>query len=85
MTSTLPADVNEQFAAERAGQLRDAADRQAALERRIAAGTLSPLGDGRYQVTDPNSWDNGEVWAMRDGQIQPQHGLDTTTGKVALY
>ena len=85
MTSTLPADVNERFAAERAGQLQDAADRQAALEQRIADGKLTPLGDGRYRVTDPNSWDNGEIWTMRDGQVLPQHGLDTTTGKVALY
>jgi phage/plasmid-like protein (TIGR03299 family) len=77
--------VNEQFAAERAGQLQDAADRQAALEQRIADGKLTPLGDGRYQVTDPNSWDNGEIWTLRDGQVLPQHGLDTTTGKVALY
>ena len=86
MTSTLPAvDVNERFAAERAGQLQAAADRQASFERRIADGKLTPLGDGRYRVTDPNSWDNGEIWTVRGGQVLPQHGLDTTTGQVALY
>lgn len=85
MTTTLPADPNEQFAAERAGQLREAADRQAALDKRIADGKLVPLGDGRYRITDPGSWDNGEIWTMRDGLVLPEHGLDTTTGKVALY
>ena len=86
MTSTLPAgDVNERFAAERADQLQDAANRQAQFEARIASGKLTPLGNGRYRVTDPDSWDNGEVWTLQDGQVLPQHGLDTTTGKPALY
>ncbi|MEJ3741779.1 DUF932 domain-containing protein [Actinomycetes bacterium KLBMP 9797] len=86
MTSTLPAvDVNERFAAERADQLQAAADRRADIERRIAEGKLTPLGDGRYRVTDPDSWDNGEVWTLQDGQVLPQHGLDTSTGQVAVY
>lgn len=85
MTSTLPADRNEQFAAERSSQLREATERKAALDKRIADGKLVPLGDGRYRITDPQSWDNGEIWTMRDGLVLPEHGLDTTTGKVALY
>ena len=46
---------------------------------------MVPLGDGRYRITDPQSWDNGEIWTMRDGLVLPEHGLDTTTGRVALY
>ncbi len=86
MTNTLPAvDVNERFAAERASQLAAATDRRADIDRRVAAGTLVPLGNGRYRVNDPGSWDNGEVWTLQDGDVLPQHGLDTTTGKAALY
>ncbi len=86
MTNTLPAgDLNARFAAERRGQLQAAADRRADIEARIAAGTLVPIGNGRYRVNDPSSWDNGEVWTLTNGQVLPQHGLDTTTGQVALY
>jgi len=86
MSDSRPAgDVNERFAAERVDQLRAAADQQAELARRIAEGTLLPLGGGQYQVNDPGSYDNGEVWTLQDGQIQPQHGLDVTTGQPALY
>ncbi|MDT5024173.1 MAG: hypothetical protein QOE61_599 [Micromonosporaceae bacterium] len=86
MTNTLPAaDLNAAFAAERRGQLQAVADRQADIQGRIAAGTLVPIGNGSYRVNDPASWDNGEVWTMRDGEVLPQHGLDTTTGQVALY
>ncbi|MFD0584885.1 DUF932 domain-containing protein [Dactylosporangium darangshiense] len=86
MTNTLPAaDRNAAFTAERRGQLDAAADRRADIEARIAAGTLVPVGNGRYQVNDPNSWDNGEVWTLTDGEVLPEHGLDTTTGTVALY
>lgn len=85
MASIPSTDVNAAFAAERTGQLRAAADRQAALDQRIADGKLTALGDGRYQVTDPDSWDNGEIWTLRDGRVLPQHGLDTSTGTVALY
>jgi hypothetical protein len=86
MTNTLPAtDVNERFAAERAGQLQAAADRKADIDGRIAEGKLVPIGDGRYRVNDPQSWDNGEVWTLQNGDVLPQHGLDTSTGQVALY
>ncbi len=86
MTNTLPAgDLNAAFAAERRGQLQAAADRRAAVEARIAAGTLVPVGNGRYRVNDPSSFDNGEVWTMTNGEVLPQHGLDTSTGQVALY
>jgi len=86
MTNTLPAtDVNEPFAAERAGQLQAVADRKADIDGRIAEGKLVPIGNGRYRVNDPQSWDNGEVWTLQNGDVLPQHGLDTTTGKVALY
>jgi hypothetical protein len=53
MTNTLPAgDRNQAFTAERRGQLDAAADRRAATEARIAAGTLVPLGGNRFQVND---------------------------------
>jgi len=86
MTNTLPAaDLNAAFAAERRGQLQAVVDRQADIAGRIAAGTLVPIGNGRYRVNDPGSWDNGEVWTLQNGEVLPQHGLDTTTGQVALY
>jgi len=87
MTSTVSTstDVNQTFAAERAGQIQAAQDRQAEVDGRIADGTLVPLGDGRYRVNDPGSWDNGETLILRDGQILPQHGLDMSTGRAALY
>jgi phage/plasmid-like protein (TIGR03299 family) len=86
ITSTAASgDPNERFTTERAAQIRAAQDRQANLDRRIAAGTLVPLGAGRYRVNDPDSWDNGEILCQRDGQILPEHGLDTTTGRAALY
>jgi phage/plasmid-like protein (TIGR03299 family) len=80
-----PHDVNEEFAAERADQLQAGAQEAARIERQVGEGTLVPLGDGRYRVTDPSSWDNGEVWTMQTGQLQPEHGLDQTTGRAALY
>ncbi|MGI5243352.1 DUF932 domain-containing protein [Dactylosporangium sp. CA-139066] len=86
MTNTLPAaDPNAAFTAERRNQLDAAAGRRADIEARIAAGTLVPVGNGRYRVNDPNSWDNGEVWTVTNGEVLPEHGLDTTTGTVALY
>ena len=86
MTNTLPVDDrNAAFTAERRSQIDAAADRRAHYEARIAAGTLVPLGNGRYQVNDPSSWDNGEVWTLTNGEVLPEHSLDTTTGTVALY
>lgn len=85
MSNPSTGDVNESFAAERTNQLRDAANRAADIARRVEAGLLLPLSDGRYRVNDPSSWDNGEVWTLQDGQVLPEHGLDETTGQVALY
>ncbi|HZM79924.1 MAG TPA: DUF932 domain-containing protein [Candidatus Limnocylindrales bacterium] len=82
---TAPVDVNAAFGAERTDQIRAAAAQRASFDARIAAGTLVPLGDGRFQVNDPGSWDNGEILILQDGQILPQHGLDTSRGQVALY
>jgi phage/plasmid-like protein (TIGR03299 family) len=78
-------DVNQSFAAERAAQLQAAHDRQADIDRRVAGGTLQPLGGNRYQINQPGNWDNGEVLILQAGQLLPQHGLDTTTGQAALY
>lgn len=85
-TTTAPVDVNTAFAATRTEQLQAAAARRADFDRRVTDGTLVPLGDGRYRVDDPGSWDNGEILIQQqDGQITPQHGLDTSRGQVALY
>ena len=83
--TTEPVDVNAAFAATRADQLQAAATRQADLDRRVADGTLIPLGGNRFRVNDPESWDNAEVLVQQDGQILPEHGLDTSRGQVALY
>ena len=85
MTMLATPDVNQQFATERAAQFQAAARAAAAFDQRIAHGKLTPIGNGRYRVTDPGSWDNGEVLVRRNGQILPQHGLDMSTGNAALY
>ncbi|GLL03727.1 DUF932 domain-containing protein [Dactylosporangium matsuzakiense] len=86
MTTPLPVDDrNAAFSAERRRQLGAAADRRAGIDARISAGTLVPIGGGRYRVNDPGSVDDGEVWTLTGGQVLPQHGLDTTTGAAALY
>lgn len=82
---TTVTDPNAAFATERREQLASIADRQADLQARIDAGTLVPLGDGKYRVNDPGSWDNGEVWYQSNGLILPQHQLDMSTGQAALY
>ncbi|MBT8227593.1 MAG: DUF932 domain-containing protein [Dactylosporangium sp.] len=81
MTSTLstPVDVNQRFADERAEQLAD-------IDRRVADGTLIPIGNGRYRATGRGSgYDQGEIWSLENGNLAPQHGLDETTGQAALY
>ncbi|MFF3867085.1 DUF932 domain-containing protein [Micromonospora sp. NPDC001898] len=85
MTTLALPDVNQKFADERAAQINRAVDKQAGIDAQVSAGTLRNLGNGRYLVTDPDSWDNGEVLTMRQGELMPEHGLDTTTGQVALY
>jgi phage/plasmid-like protein (TIGR03299 family) len=78
-------DVNQAFAIERAGQLQDARDRQSNIDQRVASGRLVPLGNDRFRVNEPGTWDNGEVLRLSAGQLLPQHGLDLTTGDAALY
>ena len=85
MTQPTARDVNETFAAERATQIQAARNRQAAFDQRVADGKLVPLGNGRFRVDDPGSFDNGEILTQRDGQILPEHGLDVTGGRPALY
>ncbi|GFJ77460.1 hypothetical protein Phou_016400 [Phytohabitans houttuyneae] len=81
-----PADLNAAFAAERSGQIEAAAARQADFDARIASGKLIAVGGGRFRVNDPDSWDHDEILIQQqDGQILPQHGLDTSRGQVALY
>jgi phage/plasmid-like protein (TIGR03299 family) len=85
-TSSQPIDVNAAFAAERADQLQAAASRRADFDTRITEGKLISVGDGRFRINDPGSWDNGEILIQQsDGQVLPQHGLDTSRGQVALY
>jgi phage/plasmid-like protein (TIGR03299 family) len=81
-----PLDVNTAFAAERADQLQAAATRRTDLDTRISDGRLIALGANRYRINDPGSWDNGETLIRQsDGTVTPQHGLDTSSGQVALY
>lgn len=68
------------------------AEQQRRFEERIAAGKMRDLGNGRYQVTDPGSYDNGEVFftqrqagGLRQLLVLPEHGLDVSTGKTALF
>jgi phage/plasmid-like protein (TIGR03299 family) len=65
---------------------------QAKFDQRIADGKMRDLGNGRYQVTDPGSYDDGEVFftqrqagGLRNLLVLPEHGLDTSTGKAALF
>lgn len=96
MTTTV--DVNQAFKDQRQGEIAQAfADRETAIaraaqraadfEQRIANGELRPLGNGQFEVT--SGWDKGEIWYQRNTEfgvlLLPQHGLDETTGKVALY
>ncbi|WP_435111925.1 DUF932 domain-containing protein [Nocardiopsis synnemataformans] len=77
-------DVNAAFTTERADQLRKAADTQASVARRVAAGELSNLGNGRYRVN--SGWDAGEILHLtQTGELLALHGLDETTGQAALY
>jgi phage/plasmid-like protein (TIGR03299 family) len=102
MTSTT-VDVNQAFADERVQQIasayqaRDAAaerfsQRAAQFDARIADGKMRDNGNGTFTVTDPGSWDDGEVFRMVRPTpesiplILPQTGLDTLEdGRSALY
>ncbi|MFG1667621.1 DUF932 domain-containing protein [Streptomyces sp. Y7] len=73
-------DVNESFAAQRADQATAARNWEEELQRRLAAGTVERLSDGRYRVL--TGWDAGEILSA---QGLPQHGLDLSLGTAALY
>jgi phage/plasmid-like protein (TIGR03299 family) len=62
------------------------------FEQRVAGGTMVNLGNGRYKVNEPGSYDNGEVFQVQRSStdlrtllVMPEHGLDTSAGKVAFY
>jgi phage/plasmid-like protein (TIGR03299 family) len=68
------------------------AEATARFEARVANGTMVNLGGGRYQVNDPDSWDNNEVFTvqrqagdLRQLMVMPEHGLEVVDGKAALY
>jgi phage/plasmid-like protein (TIGR03299 family) len=81
-------DVNEAFAAEKAEQIA-ARQRGREFQARIDRGEIELMGAGRYRVL--TGWDAGETFAVTRNQlgeieqINADHGLDTTTGDVALY
>lgn len=95
-------DRNAEFKAERQRQIDAIYNQRASAieaaeklrtetEKRIADGKLVPLGGDAYRVNDPGSWDNGEVWTLRQPAgleqplILPVSNLDETSGKAALY
>lgn len=93
--------VNEAFAAERLamvgrieslktdeGRAAYVAEQTANFDRRVQAGELVKLSEGRYQSTQ--GWDRGEVWTVRDvdgaALVLPEHGLDLMDGgRARLY
>lgn len=100
MTTAL--SPNEAFTAERQRQIATALDapRRAAeaaanakadFDQRIIDGKLRNLGNGRYQVVEPGSYDNGEILTARwDNRVEqvvilPEHNLAEANGQVALY
>ena len=85
MTALL--DVNASFAAERTSQFEAAAAATAAWDQRVADGKLVPLGNGRFRVNEPGSWDNGEIFMQQaNGIAIPQSGLDLRKdGTARLY
>jgi phage/plasmid-like protein (TIGR03299 family) len=101
--STPTIDVNQAFKTERenliqslkdgqADALRRASEYNAKIDERIENGTLVAIGGDRYEVRDPGSWDNGEIWTYRKvtpqapALILPEDGLNrTATGEAALY
>lgn len=115
---TAGTDVNAQFDATRAGQVKTIEDynrsaqewnamspaqrdeianqgnsaRAQRFEDLVALGKMDNLGNGRYKVNDPESWDNGEVFVvqraagdLRSLLVLPETGLDASTGEVAFY
>lgn len=95
-------DRTEAFNAERLQAIQALRDGQAdavaraeaynaKIDADIRSGRLVSLGNDRYQVVDPGSWDNGEVWTYRKMSTEapalllPEHRLAETGGKVSLY
>lgn len=96
-------DVNEAFRTERLAQIDaifnqranaiEAAEKMRAdFQARVDAGKVRDNGDGTYTVTDPGSYDDGEVWTIQQPRgldqplILPQTGLaKLANGKAALY
>lgn len=77
-------DVNMAFAEQRAEQVAAALSARERLDARIAAGEIKRKGADRYEVL--TGYDRGEVFALsKSGLLLPEHGLDMTTGKAALY
>lgn len=100
LTANRPVDVNQAFLDTRLNQIalaRQAREqalasqsaRTADFDKRVAEGKLRPLGDGRFRVNEPGSWDDGEVLYLRPTRfgalILPETNLDTTAGRTALY
>lgn len=79
-------DVNTKFDTDRAAQFEAAQERQNKFEAQVASGEMVPVQGkpGFYRSTQ--GWDKGEVWNLNArGLLLPQHGLDMSTGKAALY
>lgn len=64
----------------------------ARFEQRVADGKMVNLGDGRYRVNEPGSYDNGEVFYVQRAAtgnrallVLPESGLQEIDGKTALY
>lgn len=81
------AQINEWNSTREARSQADYEAQAAKFAERVANGEMRDLGGGRFEAT--SGWDAGEVWTVRQTQygelVLPQHGLDTTTGEVALY
>lgn len=98
MTTTPLTDVNQKFFDDRLADIEwrkgeperaaaAAADQMARFTARVGAGSMRDLGGGRFMAV--GGYDDGEIFTVQSTEVGeivlPQHGLDTTTGKVALY
>ena len=74
-------NVNDAFDAQRADQIRRAADRKDWMDGEVKAGTMRQNPNGTYTVL--GGFDAGEVFQANG---QPEHGLETLAdGTVAAY
>jgi phage/plasmid-like protein (TIGR03299 family) len=78
-------DINAAFDASKLDQINAAADKAAALQRKVENGELRDNGGGSYTVL--TGWDQGETIRLSsEGQIVGEHGLDTMDdGRAKLY